>query len=151
MLVRLPRRLLFIAVRYQESRELYSALFDLVLEVMVSNWRAAIQVYARHFQQEHWFWVESPWLHGEKFCVSLLVCMYVHIHCSNGSYTCHSVCYWALREKLQCKCHQNQQRMPLTKTSFAAAIDTSCIFMQRYKKHVCTRNSTRWQTGPLRV
>ena len=50
VLVRLPRRLLFITVRYQESRELYSALFDLVMEVMVSIWRAAIQVYVRNFQ-----------------------------------------------------------------------------------------------------
>ena len=46
---------------------------------MISNWRVAVQVYIRNFQQGHWFWMESSWPHGWKSRVSLLVCMYIFI------------------------------------------------------------------------
>ena len=57
------------------------------------------------------------------------------------SFTCYSTCYW-IREKLQCEYYRHQQRILLTETSVAAAIDTLiCIFMWRYKERLCMRRT----------
>ena len=106
-------------------------LFDVVLTAMVSNWRRGYpSVRYKTFSRGVGFggvslatWLEVP-------CITTM-----HVLCT------YSLFKWILHLPLcalldpsrkltvqDCKCHQNQQRMPLTETSFAAAIDMSCIF-----------------------